>query len=294
MSKRFHIFLCTAALGLAGLAEPVRADPPDTTNQASMEVERKPTNDPIKNLQLQITPKTGSPKNIAVPVSSADSKEAKAGKIAAAINDKFPGTATADGAKVTVKGLKTRNLGPDGKPEGPNPIKVIGNETGEKDNIKLAMGTWEGDGFATASAAFANTLFSDTDADGIPTTFTAGFITDAGHFVAEISATDLGGLTSGENICAMLASQLAPYATAHGVTMVNTGTSLDFTFDRGYTLVEAGVVFGSTSLSPGVGGEAGFVSVPEPATLATAAIAGLSLLARPRRERKRRNIPQGE
>lgn len=87
-----------------------------------------------------------------------------------------------------------------------------------------------------------------------PAIFTAGIVTDVGELAAQISAQELNFQTDGPIICQALFQRLAPRAPDFGVTLNYAGDRLEVYFDPAYTITQGGIVFGTTSPSPGCSG----------------------------------------
>jgi hypothetical protein len=131
---------------------------------------------------------------------------------------------------------------------------------------------------------FNNTSFNPTAADGSSAVFTAGIISNAGEFDAQVSASSLAN-TDGTTIVAALYAQLEPEAATYGATITNMGVYMAIQFDPSMTTNQGGIAFGTTSLTPGCQGCITPQSIPEPCSLlmaGTAALAGLALWARGR------------
>ena len=87
-----------------------------------------------------------------------------------------------------------------------------------------------------------------------PATFTAGIVTDVGAFSATVSAQELNFQTDGPIICQALFQRLAPRAPQYGAQINFAGDRLEVYFDPAYTVTQGGIIFGSTSPSPGYSG----------------------------------------
>lgn len=101
-------------------------------------------------------------------------------------------------------------------------------------------------------------LFDPFDALGDPAVFTAGFTTDIGELIAQVTSEDLAFQTDGATICQALFEQLAPQAPLYGggILLSNVDDRLEVYFDPAYSLEVSGVSFGTTSLSEGCSGDA--------------------------------------
>jgi Notch-like protein len=96
-----------------------------------------------------------------------------------------------------------------------------------------------------------------------PAIFTAGIVTDVGELTAQVSAQELNFQTDGPIICQALFQRLAPHAPPYGAQINYAGDRLEVYFDPAYTVTQGGVVFGTTSTSPGCEGQL-VVPVVEP------------------------------
>jgi len=103
------------------------------------------------------------------------------------------------------------------------------------------------------AAEFAG-QFDPFDGRRLPAIFTAGIVTDVGELTVQISAVELGFLTDGPIICQALFQRLAPRAPQYGAQISYAGDRLEVYFDPAYTVTQGGVIFGTTSTSPGCTG----------------------------------------
>lgn len=113
------------------------------------------------------------------------------------------------------------------------------------------------DSITTASAQSAVIRFEGFFApppNPQPAIFTAGIITDVGELVAQVSAQELNFQTDGPIICQALFQRLAPRAPQYGGLINYAGDRLEIYFDPAYTVTQGGVIFGTTSPSPGCSG----------------------------------------
>lgn len=97
-------------------------------------------------------------------------------------------------------------------------------------------------------------FFEPFDTVHQPAIFTAGLVTDVGELVVTVSAAELNFQTEGPIICQALFQRLAPRAPQFGAQINFAGDRLEIYFDPAYTIVQGGVVLGTTSPSPGSGG----------------------------------------
>ncbi len=109
-------------------------------------------------------------------------------------------------------------------------------------------------------------FFDPFDRVGLPAVFTAGIVTDVGELTERISAQELNFQTDGPIICQALFQRLAPRAPQYGAQINYAGDRLEVYFDPAYTVTQGGIIFGTTSPSPGCTGTVSPESTPPPAT----------------------------
>lgn len=97
--------------------------------------------------------------------------------------------------------------------------------------------------------------FDPFDWNGREAIFTAGIVTDVGELSATISASELNFQTEGPIICQALYQRLAPRAQQFGAQINYAGDRLEVYFDPAYTVTTGGVIFGTTSPTPGCSGQ---------------------------------------
>lgn len=97
-------------------------------------------------------------------------------------------------------------------------------------------------------------FFDPFDPNRQPAIFTAGIVTDVGELTARVSAQELNFQTDGPIICQALFQRLAPRAPQYGAEINYAGDRLEIYFDPAYSVTQGGVVFGTTSPSPGASG----------------------------------------
>jgi hypothetical protein len=85
----------------------------------------------------------------------------------------------------------------------------------------------------------------------LPAQFTAGIVTDVGELSAVVSAQELNFQTDGPIICQALFQRLAPRAPQYGAQINYAGDRLEVYFDPAYTVTQGGIIFGTSSTSPG-------------------------------------------
>lgn len=126
-------------------------------------------------------------------------------------------------------------------------VRVVDQGTGERRDELFVLNPSEG------HVAFTG-FFNPFDRNGQPAVFTAGFDTDLGEFTAEVNSQELNFQTDGPIICQALFQRLAPRAPDYGAELNFAGDRLEVYFDPAYSVTVGGVVFGTTSLTPGAEG----------------------------------------
>lgn len=142
----------------------------------------------------------------------------------------------------------------------PNNVKAIGfksGDTGELPDIIVVEAVKKG------AAAFEG-FFAPMDVNKQPALFVAGIVTDVGELSATISAQELNFQTEGPIICQALFQKLAPKAPQFGAQINYAGDRLEIYFDPAYTATQGGIVFGTTSPSPGASGVVEFKEPIQP------------------------------
>jgi Dockerin type I domain len=104
-----------------------------------------------------------------------------------------------------------------------------------------------------ATVAFEG-LFLPFPGPDQPAVFTAGIVTDVGELTAQVSAQELNFQTDGPIICQALFQRLAPRAPQYGAQINYAGDRLEVYFDPAYTVTQGGIIFGTSSFSPGASG----------------------------------------
>jgi hypothetical protein len=151
-------------------------------------------------------------------------------------------------------------------------VSFIPGGTGERKDKQTARNP------RTGAISFGNVFYNPVGATGQPALFTGGIVTSLGGFSTELSAMELSG-TSGPIIAQALFQRLAPQAPAFGAHLSLLGDMIEARFDPNVA-ENAGMVYGTTSLSSGL--SASITLVPEPSALAALAM-GPVFLARCRR-----------
>jgi hypothetical protein len=122
---------------------------------------------------------------------------------------------------------------------------------------------------------FASTRFDPND-DGSPALFQAGVDFNGVEYSSEVSASTLGGNTSGQNIAEYLYQRLFPqvssFATIQDPALTGSNSLVVDLLPSVSLDAEFGVSFGTTSPTDGVIGE--LQVTPEPASLTLASTAG--------------------
>ena len=126
-------------------------------------------------------------------------------------------------------------------------VRMVDQGTGEKKDQLLVAEPAQG------HAAFPG-FFDPFDRAGQPAIFTAGVVTDVGELSVQISSQELNFQTEGPVICQALFQRLAPRAPQYGAQINYAGDRLEVYFDPAYSITMGGIVFGTTSLSPGAEG----------------------------------------
>ncbi len=112
----------------------------------------------------------------------------------------------------------------------------------------------------SAIAAFPG-IFNPFDPINQPAIFTAGIVTDVGELSTQVSAAELNFQTDGPIICQALFQRLAPRAPQYGAQINYAGDRLEIYFDPAYTVTQGGIIFGTTSPTPGNYGQ---IELPPP------------------------------
>lgn len=125
-------------------------------------------------------------------------------------------------------------------------------------------------------------FFDPIDANGMPAVFTAGFIAATGSVLVQVNAEELAFVTEGANIAAALYERLLPEAQRLSVVLLVDDAGLHMHLPQSTRPRQGGVVFGTTSLTPGCSGRAPVglgsdIDMPS----APAGPAALALSARP-------------
>jgi hypothetical protein len=109
-------------------------------------------------------------------------------------------------------------------------------------------------GVTQVTAGFPG-FFEPLAPNSLPAIFTAGIVTDVGELSVQVSAQELNFQTDGPIICQALFQRLAPRAPQYGAQLNYAGDRLEVYFDPAYTVTQGGIIFGSSSPTPGNFGE---------------------------------------
>ncbi|MBU0638012.1 MAG: hypothetical protein KKB50_04045 [Planctomycetes bacterium] len=212
-----------------------QADVPDCTksDEGVTLTFSKPTNEKARDVTVTVAP--GDEVKVSIPPNTKATE--KRDLIAAALDEK--------GYDVC-KGPKGNQLKILYLAEGTE-VKFSPNQTGEAEDKIVAPALVQG------SVGFQNE-FDPVAYDGDLAVFRAGFVTGAGKVVAQVSAEDLNFQTDGPHIAQLLWEQLVWQAPNYGVDVLYAGDRLDFFFDPEMTGGRMGIVFGTTSPTPGCSG----------------------------------------
>lgn len=133
---------------------------------------------------------------------------------------------------------------------------VVGNLAPGSQVRLTDMGTCEASdgiksrGTTNATAGFPG-FFQPMAPNNQPAVFTAGIVTDVGELTAQVSAQELNFQTDGPIICQALFQRLAPRAPQYGAQINYAGDRLEVYFDPAYTVTQGGIIFGTSSPTPG-------------------------------------------
>jgi hypothetical protein len=231
-NMRHAILVGVALLGMSVSALATK----DVTQKFS-----KPTNKGGGSVTVGYQPDPNDPKTwdfFGVPIDPNTSAEGKRDLVYEAMKKRgYDVEKGAEGNELKVKYLR------DG-----SKLKFWGENTGEGHDVLAAASTPSG------VIEFAN-VFDPFDWDRQPAIFTGGIVTDVGELSVQISAEELNFQTDGPIICQALFQRLAPRAPQYGAQINYAGDRLEIYFDPAYTITQGGVVFGTTSPTPGSGGE---------------------------------------
>lgn len=139
---------------------------------------------------------------------------------------------------------------------GPN-LKEVSFETGGTGEMRDLIKSPD----AISSTVSFEGFFNPFAAMGQPAIFTAGIVTDVGELTVQVSSQELNFQTDGPIICQALFQRLAPRAPQYGAQINYAGDRLEVYFDPAYTISQGGIIFGTTSSSPGCKGA---VEMPPP------------------------------
>lgn len=164
-----------------------------------------------------------------------------------------PGTSVLAKRDLVVDALSTAGAAP--VPIAPDQC-AVGNLVPGSPVIMTDMGSCEAndrmkcEGVTQASAGFPG-FFQPFAPNNLPAIFTAGIVTDVGELTAQVSAQELNFQTDGPIICQALFQRLAPRAPQYGAQINYAGDRLEVYFDPAYTVTQGGIIFGTSSPTPG-------------------------------------------
>ncbi|RIK67496.1 MAG: hypothetical protein DCC65_06615 [Planctomycetota bacterium] len=210
-----------------------------------------PTNTSPRTFTLEITPPAAPPLGATVQVLPMPGMTAEHKRNLAAEALQTAGMSVAPVADPAMCGVHAVLPG--------SQVRFIDMGTGEAKDQVLGLNVESG------QAIFPG-HFDPFAADGQPAIFTAGIVTDVGELTAQISAQELNFQTDGPIICQALFQRLAPRAPQYGAQINYAGDRLEIYFDPAYSVTMGGVIFGTTSLSPGATG-AIIINPPPPPSL---------------------------
>lgn len=195
--------------------------------------------DPTGNgvVTVTVTRPDGTVDTIPISVTHVMSAKEKRDQIAVNLLVRGYDAAASGPRRVTIDGLEEGTV-----------VSVDAGATGERIDRLVA------DAARDARIRFAG-LFDPIAADGAPCEFTAGFVAGESSILAQVTAEELGFATDGANVALALFERLVGAADSLGVGLELVDDALWITFPDGQADPRAGVVFGTTSLSPGASGE---------------------------------------
>lgn len=235
-TKTMKATLIGVLAGLAGAAQ--------ATENVNMTFS-KPTNTAAETVKVKFAPGGEVSVSIPAPCSAVQKRDLiKAALIAAG----YDVPATGDGTNQ----LKVQYLTTGTK------VTFDPGKTGEKADEVVGKNAKD------ATIAFSAPFFEPIDAEGLPSIFTAGIVTDVGTLNAQVSAAELNFQTDGPIICQALFQRLAPRAPQYGAHINYAGDRLEVYFDPAYTVTTGGIIFGTSSLSEGASGGVTFQTIEPP------------------------------
>lgn len=203
-----------------------------------------PNNDRTISVAVMVTYPDGNAYVVHVDIEPGTDAPTKANKIAQAVDDNPIPNFSVDNSDPTDATFTITNL-----PAG-TVVRFYVSGTGEaNDYIEV-------DKIEFAMAEFGNDHYIAFDPSGQPAIFTTGIVTDIGELTAWVSAVELNYQTEGPIVCQALFQRLAPFAPAYGADILYAGDRLLIYYDPAFTQDQGGVIFGTTSPSPGCVGEA--------------------------------------
>jgi hypothetical protein len=149
------------------------------------------------------------------------------------------------------RGYSTAPVGPDG-------VKILNLDSGTSVQFDPGATGEVADRISVSAASEGHVqfqgFFDPIDAHGNPAVFTAGFIASTGSVLMQVSAEELHFVTDGANVAAALYERLLPEAQRLSVEMFVDDAGLHMSLPPSAKPRQGGVVFGTTSLSPGCAG----------------------------------------
>lgn len=190
------------------------------------------TNEPAQ-VMIEFTHSDGNARTVQVPVNPGDSADQKRDQAVNGLNLAGAAAAASGPERCTVSDIAAGSV-----------VRMTDLGSSEPaDQIIRRDST-------SARAAFPG-VFDPIDPIGQPAIFTAGIVTDVGELSVQVSAQELNFQTDGPIICQALFQRLAPRAPQYGAQINYAGDRLEVYFDPAYTVTQGGIIFGTTSPTPG-------------------------------------------
>ena len=212
----------------AGIIVPPNPTPPPVEFKFSL-----PLNPAAAQVMLDLNVANNAPVNLPVTINPGDSVLAKRDKIVDALSNAGAAPIPVAPDRCVVGGLAPGSM-----------VRMTDLGTCEaSDSIKSK-------GVTHVIAGFPG-HFQPNAPNNQPAIFTAGIVTDVGTLSAQVSSAELNFQTDGPIICQALFQRLAPLAPQYGAQINYAGDRLEVNFDPAYTVAQGGIVFGTTSPTPG-------------------------------------------